>query len=90
MTNATILGLCLKKRRIHNCMTQKDIAKELGISYQMYQNYEYGNFKPKPARMKELCEIMHFDYKKTISMLYVSEWENDVAAMRSTLSEISA
>jgi len=39
-------GLRLKNLRKRNCLTQDDIAKELGVSQQMVSYYESGKSKP--------------------------------------------
>ena len=48
----------LKRQRIFEGMTQKEVAEIIGIPYQDYQKYEYGILIPKKERYKELCEAI--------------------------------
>ena len=47
----------LKKLRIENKMTQRELANKLGISIPTLQKYEYGTLKIKNEIILALCEI---------------------------------
>jgi len=51
----------LKKARLAARMTQGDIAKKLGVTYQMIQQYENGYRVPKDETIYELCVILNAD-----------------------------
>ncbi len=50
----------LKLSRLKKAYTQKEIAFKLGITYQTYQKYEYGFYRPKPSRLKILSKLLDF------------------------------
>ena len=45
----------IKEQRLKKGLTQKEVARRLGIPYQDYQKYEYGHFSPKINRYADLC-----------------------------------
>lgn len=51
----------LKELRKEKGMSQIALAKELGVSYRTWQNWENGVSSIKPVRLKKLCEIFDVD-----------------------------
>ena len=47
----------LKEIRVHNNLSQRDIAKILNIPYQQYQKYEYGKF---PLKIEYLIKLAQY------------------------------
>lgn len=57
--NAQIIGQRIKESRINANMTQKELAKRLGLkSYQIIGQYEIGVRKPKRERINQLAQIL--------------------------------
>lgn len=56
----THTGQMFKLARWYLDMTQKEVAKEVGISYQQYQKYEYGILYPRKENRKKLCSVLRF------------------------------
>ena len=52
-------------------LTQKEIAKELGISTLTYQRYEYGDREPKLSALIALADF----YKMSLDELVCREWQ---------------
>lgn len=72
MNNNKLFGKCLKAQRLQKCLTQKNLAEKLGISYQMYQQYEYGLYRPRPQRMKKIAEILGMNFSRIITHFYLA------------------
>ena len=51
----------LKELRKEKGMSQKALAKELGVSYRTWQYWENGASSIKPDNLKTLCEIFDVD-----------------------------
>ncbi|MCW8645245.1 helix-turn-helix domain-containing protein [Streptococcus macedonicus] len=51
----------LKELRKEKGMSQIALAKELGVSYRTWQNWENGVSSIKPVHLKKLCEIFDVD-----------------------------
>ena len=51
----------LKELRKEKGMSQKALAKELGVSYRTLQYWENGEINIKPVHLKTLCEIFDVD-----------------------------
>lgn len=54
-----MLAEVLKRIREEHQLTQKDVAKLLGVSERMYQKYEAGRNRPNIERLKKLAQ--HFN-----------------------------
>jgi len=51
------LSNILKELRLQFGFSQEEVAKKLDISYQSYQNYEYGKSIPKLKYLVKLADI---------------------------------
>ena len=58
MINFAHIPKILKHQRAYEGLTQKDVAEQLGIPYQDYQKYEYGESIPGKERFRDLCTIL--------------------------------
>ena len=69
-------------------LTQKDVAKILGISYQAYSNYELGNREPDFKTLKILSDYFE------VSIDFLLDWKhpnkNSIDTEDSELSEIKS
>lgn len=54
------LGRLIKFMRICRGFTQQQMANHLGTSRQHVQKWEYGIVKPRPDRMAEILDLLHF------------------------------
>lgn len=54
----------LKKYRIDNDLSSKDMADKLGIPKETYKFYENGIRKPKAELLEKIIEICGFDYSE--------------------------
>lgn len=52
------LSLNLKQLRKSACLTQKELAEKVGITYQSYQSYEYAKTLPSLPIILALAEIL--------------------------------
>jgi transcriptional regulator with XRE-family HTH domain len=62
-----LVGLRVKNRRLHLGLSQEELAKALGITFQQVQKYERGANRISFSRMAEIC------YALKTSMEYFSE-----------------
>lgn len=62
-------GLKLKLKRVEKDLSQKEIAKELGISREVISKYEIGRSIPKPEVMKKLADY----FEMTVDELFFKE-----------------
>ncbi len=53
-----LIGQRLKKLRIENGLTQKDLSKRLNITYQQIQNYENGKSRLSLENAKKLADFL--------------------------------
>ena len=54
-----LIGLRIKRARLLRGLTQTDLAKELGVSYQQVQKYEYGASKITATTLFRVAEVLH-------------------------------
>lgn len=56
----------LKSLRTESGLTQKQVAKELGITYQSYQAYELGLTLPTLQNFIKLCKLFDVSYEELL------------------------
>ena len=66
-----MLTINLKLRRNLCKLKQKDVAKNLGITYQQYQKYEYGYITPGLERFLKICKILNVEIQKINEALLI-------------------
>lgn len=66
-----IIIIDLKARRLILGLKQAEIASEIGISYQQYQKYEYGQIKPNINRFLHICKLLKIEKSVIIESLMV-------------------
>lgn len=59
----TMLGTALIKYRIDNQMSQKELAKKIGIHETAYSHYETGNRIPSLRVLEKILKVCEFDIK---------------------------
>lgn len=59
----------LKNYREKLGLTQKDVAKQLGMSVRGYQNYELGSRTPDVYQAQKIAKILKTDVKKLFPLL---------------------
>ena len=53
------MGNALKARRKQLSMTQKDVAKQLGVKHQTYSHYENGKRQPRIEVMRKIAQLFN-------------------------------
>lgn len=53
------IGLRIKQLRIKHDMSQKDLAKRLGISFQGISSWERDRTEPNTGMLKKMCDIFN-------------------------------
>ena len=71
----------LKELRKEKGMSQKALAKELGVSYRTWQYWENGASSIKPDNLKKLCEIFDVDVPYLLGYNTVKNETNIKAAV---------
>jgi DNA-binding XRE family transcriptional regulator len=52
------IGARMRDRRLAIGLTQQDLAKTLGVSFQQVQKYEIGLNRVSAARLFEICDVL--------------------------------
>ena len=52
------IGLAIRSRRIHLGMTQKELSRKIGSSFQLIQKYEYGSIEMPAYRLHQLARAL--------------------------------
>lgn len=73
----------LKQLRKQNGLTQKEIAKQLNVTAQCYQGYEYGYRQPSPEMLCKLADIFG------VSVDYLLGRENEKAVAPKGTTDIA-
>ena len=55
------IGARIRESRLAAKMTQADLAKELGISFQQLQKYEKGSNRISAARLYQICKLLEVE-----------------------------
>jgi transcriptional regulator with XRE-family HTH domain len=55
------MGEHLKKRRLDLSLTQKEVARELGVNFRTYENWEQGKYEPEVRFFPALIRFLGFD-----------------------------
>ena len=55
------IGTRLRMRRVDIGLSQDDLGKKLGLSFQQIQKYEKGLNRVSGNRLRQLCEILEID-----------------------------
>lgn len=63
------IGEKIKKIRIKNCLTQKQLGEKCGLSEPAIRNYELGNRTPSPQQLEKIAAVLNV----TIAELVVPE-----------------
>ena len=53
--------ITLREMRLRRMLTQKELAEQVGVTYQSIQGWESGQNLPRPAAMRRLCEVLQVD-----------------------------
>lgn len=53
------IGARLRAFRIQRKLTQGDVGKHLGVTFQQIQKYERGDNRIRGSRITQLCELLH-------------------------------
>lgn len=55
------LGEHLKKRRLDLGLRQKDVARELGVNFKTYENWEQGKYEPEVRFLPAVIRFLGYD-----------------------------
>lgn len=75
----------LKQARKDSGMTQKELAKRVGMNYRLISRYEQGTMEPSVGRAIKMAEVLGFspyDKPGTSMEAVVGGYENDLELMR--------
>ena len=68
----------IKELRKNNNLTQKEMAKKLGVSLSSLQKYEYGDFKPSSDILKKMSEVFKIPVSVILNVDDYTEDERDM------------
>lgn len=84
------LGKNIKKMRSNSGLTQKDMARLLGVSDKTISSWEIDRTEPNMGMVEKMCEIMHCTKSELISgSLEVPEYDPIMAEAVVLLGKIS-
>ncbi len=72
------LNEMIKLLRNDNNLTQKEMAKKLGVSLSSLQKYEYGDFKPSSDILKKMSEVFKLPVSVILNVDDYTEDEKDM------------
>ncbi len=52
------MGGRIKELRRRKLLTQKELSAAIGVQYQTVQRWENGTRYPRPAQLRNLCEVL--------------------------------
>ena len=70
------LGRKLRKIRKEQDLNQKEVASEIGVTFQQYQKYERGENRIPIKALVTFCELTNSDIKELTSCMVNKELEN--------------
>ena len=73
--SVTEIGRRLKNARLNRHMTQAEVAKKLGVTYQAISNYERGTTQVSTDTLSKLCCIYQIPVSK---LLVTPAWDEDM------------
>jgi len=59
--NPATFGEHLKKRRLDRGLRQKDVARELGVNFKTYENWEQGKYEPEIRFLPAVIRFLGYD-----------------------------
>jgi transcriptional regulator with XRE-family HTH domain len=59
--NPSTLAEHLKKRRLDRGLRQKDVARELGVNFRTYENWEQGKYEPEVRFLPAVIRFLGYD-----------------------------
>ncbi len=67
------MGNRLRELRRRKLLTQAELAKAVGTTYQTVQRWESGASRPRPAAMRKLCEVLEVTPEELLAALEPTE-----------------
>jgi DNA-binding XRE family transcriptional regulator len=62
------LSSALLKKRVEKDLSQRDMAKEIGISYPVYAGLERGNYTPSLKLLTKIAQYLDMDVKQALDL----------------------
>lgn len=75
----------LKELRKQSGFTQKDVAKQLNVTYQCYQRYEMGERQPTPEMLCKLADV----FEVSVDYLLGREQKNTALTNKDGVSDVA-
>lgn len=61
--------MTFRDMRLRRMLTQKELAELMAVSYQTIQAWESGQSRPRPAKMRQLCEVLQVEPDELFSAI---------------------
>ena len=71
------MGNQLRELRRRKLLTQAELAKAIGTTYQTVQRWESGASQPRPSAMRKLCEVLEVTPEELLAALEPIEQEGE-------------
>ena len=72
----------IKELRKNNNLTQKEMAKKLGVSLSSLQKYEYGDFYPSIEVIKNIVDLFNITLSDFLDVSDITNEEKEVIRER--------
>ena len=79
------IGNFIKKIRLENNLTQKDLADRLGVTYQAVSKWENGKNIPDLSIIKQLCDEFNMDIDELLNGTRKEKEKNNKNLLRTTI-----
>jgi transcriptional regulator with XRE-family HTH domain len=61
------VGLRIRRARLANGLTQKELADQIGVTWQQIQRYELGQASPPLSRLADIARVLHLPMSAFVS-----------------------
>ena len=61
--------MTFRDMRLRRMLTQKELAELMAVSYQTIQSWETGQSRPRPGKMRQLCEVLQIEPDELFSVV---------------------
>jgi len=61
--------MTFRDMRLRRMLTQKELADLMDVSYQTIQAWESGQSRPRPGKMRQLCEVLQVEPDELFSVI---------------------
>ena len=85
-----VIGMNMRRLRVARGLTQSDVAKALGLTFQQVQKYERADNRLTVAMMLKIADFLHVPVTEIVTGAYMPAPQEGIEHARETLEIIRA